>query len=249
MPEYIGIGEDDRSKPIYRIISFDRLVRIFQSNQMSFVKPEKWDDPYENLIAKTHVDLGTSQASSLLEVGIRNDSHGNCWTQQPDSDAIWRIYSSDKKCVRIESTPKVISSNIKKGLCSYPKSRLFIGKVDYIPDDQIKIKVKEFAKKVRSGVDLCKAAAESLLFKRKSFEHEDEVRVLIIDQDGISKHGVLNVKVDPHHLIQSVEIDSRAPKELVDVYKVYLEKELIFKGNISQSPLYDKPRRYVTRFR
>jgi hypothetical protein len=241
MSEYINISDAEISKPIYRIISFDRLVRIFQSNQMTFVKPEKWDDPFENIIAKTKIDLGTSMGSSFLELGIRKNSHGTCWTRKAISDAIWRIYSHDKKAVRIKSTPEVISRNIRKGLEIYPKSKLFIGKVEYITLDQVKTKAKEFAKRALSG-ESSKAAAESLLFKRNSFSHEDEARVLIIDQHDISKDGMLNIKVDPHDLIQSVVIDSRAPTELVDVYTAYLKNVLEFNGHVSKSTLYDIPK-------
>lgn len=241
MSEYINISGDEIYSPIYRIISFERLVQIFKSTQMAFIKPENWDDPFENIIAKTKIDMGTELAESFFESGIRNNSHGNCWTKKPISDAIWRIYSHDKKAVRIKSTPDVISRNITNGLHGYPNSKLYIGKVEYLYTNQIKAKAKIFAKGVMSG-DLCKAAAESLLFKRKAFSHEEEVRVLIIDQHDISRDGILNINVDPHDLIQSVVIDSRAPTELVDVYSTYLKNELKFKGNISKSTLYDIPK-------
>jgi len=241
MSEYINISDDEIYSPIYRIISFERLVQIFKSTQMAFVKPEKWDDPFENFIAKTKIDLGTSMGSSFLELGIRKNSHGTCWTRKAISDAIWRIYSHDKKSVRIKSTPEVISRNIIKGLKIYTKSKLFIGKVEYLTTDQIKTTAKKFAKSALSG-ESCKAAAEALLFKRNSFSHEEEVRVLIIDQHDVSKDGVLNINVDPHDLIQSVVIDSRAPPELVDVYTVYLKYVLKFNGNVSKSTLYDIPK-------
>ncbi len=248
MSEYLNINDDEISKPIYRIISFDRLVSIFKSNQMAFVKPEKWDDPFENIIAKTKIDMGTSMASSSLEVGIRKNSHGTCWTRRSTSDAIWRIYSHDKKAVRIKSTPEVISRNITKWLQTYPMSKLFIGKVEYLTTDQIKIKAKEFAKRILSG-ESSKAAAESLLFKRRSFSHEEEVRVLVIDQHDISKDGMLYINVDPHDLIQSVVIDSRAPTELVDVYTTYLKRELKFSGNVSKSTLYNIPKPIIVKIK
>jgi hypothetical protein len=241
MSKYINISDDDISSPIYRIISFENLVKIFKSNKMAFVKPEKWDDPFENIIAKTKIDMGTSLGESFFESGIRNNSHGNCWTKKPISDAIWRIYSHDKKSVRIKSTPEVLSRNIQKWLENYPKSKLFIGKVEYLNTNQIRAKAKIFAKSVLSG-DLSKAAAESLLFKRKAFSHEEEVRVLIIDQHDISKDGVLNIDIDPHDLIHTVVIDSRASVELVDVYTSYLRNELKYKGSISKSTLYDIPK-------
>ena len=241
MSEYINISDDEIYSPIYRIISFERLVQIFKSTQMAFVKPEKWDDPFENIIAKTLIDMGTELSESFFESGIRNNSHGNCWTKRSLSDAIWRIYSNDKKAVRIKSTPNIISRNITNGLLGCPNSKLFIGKVEYLNTNQIKAKAKIFAKGVMSG-DKCRAAAESLLFKRKAFSHEEEVRVLIIDQHDISRDGVININVNPHDLIQSVVIDSRAPAELVDVYTSYLKNDLNFKGSISKSTLYDTPK-------
>ena len=248
MSEYINISGDDISKPIYRIISFEKLVGIFKSKQMTFVKPDKWDDPFENIIAKTIIKFGTGGKSSFHELGIRKNSHGTCWTRKSSSDAIWRIYSHDKRAVRIESTPEVMSRNISKWLKNYRKSKLYIGKVDYIANKQIKQKAIDYARRVRSG-ELCKAAAESLLYKRESFSHEEEVRVILMDQYDMSKDGVLNVNVDPHDIIQSVEIDPRASTEIANVYTTYLMNVLKFKGNISKSKLYDVPRRIIVKWK
>ena len=128
--------------------------------------------------------------SSFLDLGIRKNPYGTCWTRKSVSDAIWRIYSHDKKSVRIKSTPNIIYRNIAKGLQDYPKSKLFIGRVEYLTTNQIKEKAKKFTKGVISG-DSGKVVAESLLFKRNSFSHEEEVRVLVIDQDDIGTAGVL----------------------------------------------------------
>lgn len=244
MYEYINMSDDEISKPIYRIINFDRLVRLFQSNKMTFVKPEKWDDPFENFIAKTKIDMG----SSFLDVGIRKNPHGTCWTRKSVSDAIWRIYSHDKKSVRIKSTPEIVCRNITKGLQGYPKSKLFIGKVEYLTTNQIKRKAKEFTKGVISG-DSDKVVAKSLLFKRNSFSHEEEVRVFVIDHDDISTDGVLNINVDPHEIIQNVLIDSRAPSEIVDVYTDYLKNALHFNGNVGKSNLYDVPKPMAVKYK
>ena len=190
----------------------------------------------------------TGNERSFRDLGIRKESHGTCWTRKATSDAIWRMYSHDKRAVRIESTPEVILRNISKWLKDYPKSKLYIGKVEYITNDQIKKKAIDYSRRVRSG-DLCRAAAESLLYKREPFSHEDEVRVLLIDQHDMSKDGMLNIKVDPHDIIQSVEFDPRTSTELVDVYTAYLTNEIKFKGNISKSKLYDVPRRIIVKWK
>ena len=247
LAEYIGLNKDDISKPIYRIISFERLIELFKTKKMTFVKPkkwEKWDDPHENIIGKTIFNLGSILAESSLDPGITYNSHGNCWTTIASSDAIWRIYSKDNKSVRVESTPEVISCKISESLKKYPKSKLYIGKVIYYCENNIGEKVKEYGRIYRSG-DICKAAAMALLYKRDSFKHEDEIRVVVIDQHDQSNNGILSISVDPDDMIKSVEIDSRASGEIVDVYECYLRNELNFKGTISRSKLYDVGRRWI----
>jgi len=45
----IFLDDKDLDKPIYRIFSFSRLKEIFDTNQLTLVKPKLWDDPFEIL--------------------------------------------------------------------------------------------------------------------------------------------------------------------------------------------------------
>jgi hypothetical protein len=186
MIEYINLSDSDIIKPIYRIISFDRLIKLFNSNSLTLVKPGKWDDPFENIISKTKIYT----ENSFVEVGLRDNVHGICWSKRSVSDAMWRIYSSDKKAVRIKSTPEIISRNVDSWLKSHSNSKCFIGKVDYITTKDIRQKAKDFTKRVMAGKTE-RSIAESLLFKRNSFSHEEEIRVILIDNDGASTNGLL----------------------------------------------------------
>ena len=40
----------DYNTPIYRIFPLDRLLESLKDKQFCLVKPEKWDDPYENVV-------------------------------------------------------------------------------------------------------------------------------------------------------------------------------------------------------
>lgn len=237
MIEFINLSGSDIIKPIYRIISFDRLIKLFNSNTLTLVKPGKWDDPFENIISKTKIYT----ENSFVEIGLRDNVHGICWSKRSVSDAMWRIYSSDKKAVRIKSTPEIISHNVDSWLNSHSNSKCFIGKVDYITTKDIRQKAKDFTKRVMAGKTE-RAIAESLLFKRNSFSHEEEIRVILIENDGASTNGLLNVEINPHELIQSVVIDSRAPDEIIDVYMEYLKNKIKYKGSISKSTLYAMPK-------
>lgn len=101
---------------LYRFLSFESFVDIVQTNCLTFVKPEMWEDPYESYILKTLKrpggieeikkcigEIGIDRLpdlSFLSEIGT--NYYGQCWTQTPESDAFWRIYSFNNKSIRIE---------------------------------------------------------------------------------------------------------------------------------------------------
>ena len=234
MTRFINLNPSDKNKFIYRYLSFSRLVEIFSTNTYQLINPSLWDDPYEQWLTSAKFDLGSDQ----LDLGFRNSFFGSCWTKKNSSNAMWRIYSPDKSAVRIRTTPKLLGDAIQQALGPASKSIAFIGKVQYLSQAMISEKAESLAIATLSTQSEL-AAAKSLLIKRSSFSHEEEVRILLVDRSFNEK--VLPISIDPHNVIQSVMIDSRAPIELIDVYKKYLKDTLGFKGRVSKSTLYDHP--------
>lgn len=244
MGAFIDLGDADLDRPIYRFSTFARLIEHFRTTQMAFVRSEKWDDPFENYI----VGVKFMRGSGTLDLGLRHTLHGSCWTRKSVSDAMWRIYSPDKTAVRIRSTPRILGKCLDSGLAKYPNSKWFIGRVEYLPQSRILKNASSLARRIfkdKSEV----AAARSLLFKRHSFSHEDEVRVLVLDRHQKSQRGLLKVTLDPYEAVQSVLIDSRASDDLVYVYASFLKEKLGFKGRVSKSALYAPPGRLVVKLR
>lgn len=199
-----------------------------------------WDDPFENFIVSARYKSKTGHMDSVL----RHVLHGSCWTRKSVSDALWRIYSPDKLSVRIASTPTLLAQELSSGLSKYPRSKCFVGKVQYLPEKVIVDSAASLAKQIWTDESEL-SAARSVLFKRKSFAHEDEARVLVVDRHRQSKNGMIRVRVDPHTLITSVMFDSRAPTEVKDMYKSFLRNDIGFKGRITSSTLYDLPARLI----
>jgi hypothetical protein len=242
MGEFVNIRGEDLDRSIYRFSTFARLVEHFRTGQMAFVRPEKWDDPFENYIVGVRFETGGGH----LDLGLRHTFHGSCWTRKSVSDALWRIYSPDKMSVRIRSTPRILGKCLDTALAKYQRSKWFVGRVTYLPQRKIIEKAATLAQHIlkdRSEV----AAANSLLFKRNSFAHEDEVRVLVIDRHQKARQGVLKVNLDPHQVVHSVLVDSRASDDLVHVYASYLKEKLGFKGRVSRSTLYSPPERLIVK--
>jgi hypothetical protein len=236
---FINLSKDEIQSPFYRYTDFGRLVEMFLKKEMTFVRPEKWDDPFENYIIDPDVRFADG---SFMRLVYRQVIHGSCWTKKSVSDAMWRIYSLDKISVRIKSTPEKVGTAIDAAMKKYKDSSWYIGKVQYYPQQKVNKKAIEYANRfLESKQD--KTAAEALLIKRSSFAHEKEVRILIIDRNSKSKNGVLKIKLDPHQLIDSILIDSRASDEWLDVFSHYLKDVIGFRGTISRSTLYSPIKR------
>jgi hypothetical protein len=244
MEQFLNLGAVDLDRPIYRITTFARLVEHFRTGKLGLVRAEKWDDPFENYIASTTY----KQGNSTVTLALRQIVHGSCWTRKSASDAMWRIYSPDKVSVRVSSTPRLLGEALTQGLIRNPRSSWFIGRVKYLPQREILARATSAAEeilKTRSEA----AAASSYLYKRNSFSHEDEVRILVLDRHNRARKGVLNVAVDPFIAIKSVLIDSRAPESIVDVYRTYLKNELGFSGRVTKSNIYRPPEPLVVQIK
>jgi len=240
MNPYIDYGQHELDRPIYRFTPFSRLIEFFRTGEFALTRTSMWDDPFENFIVGVRFKIGRA----TLDLALRNVVHGSCWTSKSVSDALWRIYSPDKLSVRIGSTPRLLGTSLQEALTKYPHSQWFIGRVQYLPQASIVRSATTLAKEILKDKSET-AAARSVLLKRRSFSHENEVRVLVIDRHLKSKGGILKVKIDPHKIVRSVMIDSRAPKEVSEMYRTHLVEQLGFRGRITQSTLYDLPDRLV----
>jgi len=234
---YLGLSEKTLNRDVYRIIPFTRLIEIFETSQFTLLSPQKWDDPFENLLFKSPIRVGNVSFSFDAN---QQRCHGQCWTLKAASDAMWRIYSPDKTCVRIKSTIKLLGESFhavrKEG------TYLFIGKVKYCNPRQLIKHLQSLAQKLSENPE--ESFARALLFKRNAFDHEDEIRLLCFNFNNAidGTGGLLKYKIDPHRIIKTVLLDPRAPNELVQVYKHYLKEKIGFQGHFSKSTLYDLPK-------
>lgn len=238
---FIDFTSEEKKKAIYRYSDFARIVQMFQKQEITMVIPGKWDDPFENYITNPMYKHSDGSSSKLI---ITSVLHGSCWTSKSVSDAMWRIYSPDKIAVRVKSTPELLGNALASGLKKHSDSNWFIGKVQYLSQKKILHKAELFASRILNDQSEI-AAAKCLLLKRSSFSHEQEIRAFVFDRHRKSQKGILKIKIDPHEVIQSVLVDSRAPDEWLDIYSTYLKEKLGFKGKVSKSILY-KPLEQLT---
>ncbi|WP_292995291.1 DUF2971 domain-containing protein [Nitrosomonas sp.] len=223
--------------PIYRILSFDKLVDIFKKQELTLVKPSNWEDPFENCILKSFtIDKDGYETYH----GNRDDLYGQCWTSRKDSDAMWRIYSPDKSGVKIKSTVEKILTNLVE---SVGIENAFIGKVEYRSKKYILGQMKETwnSKLIYQGNDVIENIVKTLLIKRKAFSHESEIRVIYFSLNSKPESDIHPVKIDPFQLVVEIAFDPRINPNKLAAYQHYLKNEIKFLGKINKSPLYDAP--------
>jgi len=233
----MGITDHELDKPIYRIISLERLLEIFVTGKNTLVKPKYWEDVFENFILKSPIKL---RSGEIAKYNFHDSMYGQCWTLHKASDAMWRIYSSDKKGLRIRTTIRKLADSLRNGQTSIAKARCRVGKVEYLSNKKLMHVARSTFADSGIGVD---EIFRSLLVKRRAFVHESEVRALYqkLDDNSFSS-DLYRYKIDPHELIDQIMIDPRRSYDEFCGTKKIIRNATGFRGEIKRSLLYTLPK-------
>ncbi len=234
---YLNLNKKELDKYIYRIISLERLLELFATENNTLAKPARWEDKFENFILKSKVRLISGE---IIQYDIHNRIYGQCWTSQQASDAMWRIYSPNKDGVRIRTTIRKLLKSHYDACPAIPEARCCIGKVLYVSDK----KLMQHANNTfdDSGIKV-ENIFRSLLLKRRAFRHESEVRLLFDEWNEESlKNDIYSYKVSPHDLISQIMIDPRRTYSEYEVIRTIIRNLTGYKGEIKRSLLYSLPK-------
>jgi hypothetical protein len=239
----INLESQDRAVPIYRVYDIPRLLEICTLNMNTLVKPELWDDPFENFILKVAIK---ESGGAGYYTPVKDGFFGQCWSMLKESDAMWRIYSPTKSGVKVKTSigkllkslsnaPENKEKRKKKGLC-------FIGKVSYKEDEKLREKLQD-KRWLNAELADTTSQATSLLFKRFEFEHEAEVRLLYLPNlpYHLQDSKIFRYTVKPQSLFDEIQFDPRISDELFKVYKYYLRSVIGFRKPVTKSKLYEVP--------
>ena len=236
----------DLDTPIYKYIPFKYLKLMIQNSNLYFGKVSSWEDVYENWFLKEQMVLPTGEKGDAMDLipGV----FGQSWTLQEESDAMWRIYSKldrtqhdylDDTAVRIKTTARklynVIYANDEDFYTSY------IGAVKYLSQDDF-LKMQDSLSPL-NPLDLSEVFVKSYFFKRAPFEHEKEVRPILIyspKHENFGRDGV-SFDIDFDNLIDEMVTD---PRLTPDEYRT-VQGQLIGLGaksdKVRNSELYNIP--------
>jgi len=207
---------------LYRILSFDQAVQIFESEELHLAHPSTWEDPYE-------VRLQHEASHKLF---------GQCWCTRGVSDAMWRIYSPNHLGVRISTSTRKLKAALASGAKSMGGT-LRLGDVEYKNQHDINLEMRAIQSELQIKFST-KRAMDALFLKREAFDHEAECRA-IVHLPNASEENMrdgVKIKVNPHKLIDNILLDPRAPKELAAAFAFYFTEKLDYKQRVAPSVLY-----------
>ena len=225
---------EDIERPLYRYIPFDTLLQMINEKKNFLLRTSMWEDVYENFIMKENIVFNgkTNPFSNLSDMCF-----GQCWTTKAKSDAMWRIYSPDKKSVRIKTTIKKLWDSTKS---NDHMGAFVIGKVQYLQQSTIEQDlVKNSPYSAKSFIDVF---ISSLFVKRTSFSHEREYRLIYVCDDNSPDKGEAckGLSIDPMDFIMNIFFDPRADQHYVDKCKRILVDAFKYPSKqIHKSTLYD----------
>lgn len=167
---------------------------------------------------------------------LRFISHVNCWhMNEYESAAMWSSYQKTQDGIAITSTYEKLCKSV-----SEEKEPIYIGQVEYVDYEDISL----------SGGNIFIPA----VFKRKSFEHERELRAYICDLTNDAKHIFdkdleksntqlptgRDVPVNLFNLIEEIII-SPASEEWFKKLVESVATKYGFQGNIKKSSIKSDP--------
>ena len=234
---FLDIPRDRRERPVYRVFPIHRIIEAIEAGQNTLVKPVLWDDPFENFLLSVPWKLPDG---TPFNIGARDQMYGQCWTWQRETDAMWRIYSTDKQGVKVRSTARRLLESLW-GTVNYPELSCFIGNVDYrsqlslkrMPDDERfqQVLVDQTGRSI----------AQTLLFKRPEFKHEKELRIILYRHDKCYiREKVYQYPIRVFELFDEFVLDPRLPPAMATAFRAYF-KSVNCPHEVKQSRLYTLP--------
>ena len=243
--------EDHHCKPpadntvLWRYMDFTKFVSLLDRSALFFTRADKLGDPFEGSLphptrhAARQFHEGYPDNLQTMFNAIKQKSQYmliSCWHENDrESAAMWRLYSKDDSGIAIKTT---FHSFKRSFTCS---AEVLIGQISYLDYE--------------TDTFTYNSPLAPFLSKRKSFEHEREVRAIIQTpppEDGkaekgkqiVCSEGTFDVgnyyKVDLSLLVQEVVVAPYAPDWLLELIKAVATRYDLM-ASVKKSPLADNP--------
>ena len=250
-----------RESKIWRYMDLGKFLSILDKGKLYFARLDQLSefDPFEGYY--THLNLNpdkldedmpeewrvsvegrtfTAMIRSKLKEVVKHHrtmTFVNSWhIKEYESAAMWKVYLSNNEGIAIQSTYQ----RLVDSLAGYEDFEVYIGRIKYI----------DFRREAIPGWNLI----SPFVYKRKSFEYEDELRALIWTPQRGKNHMLdpnqnkyrdilgLDVTTNLDVLVEKIYVSPSAPDWIGDTVRSVtarygLTKEVV-RSDLAEGPLY-----------
>jgi hypothetical protein len=221
-------------------MDFTKLLSLLENRQLFFTRADQFEDPYEGTWSKASVTLlrnpklngglpinAADQIIACMDK-MRKKIFISCWyTSEHESAAMWKLYLQSCEGVAIRTDHTTLFETLNK--TSIMTRTTLVKYIDYestlIPFGNLFF---------------------PFIYKRMSFSHEKELRVIIWSEEDVNLSQIdsnatyFNINVIPEELIKAVHVSPMAPKWFGKLVEQILQRYGIT-CPIERSSLYDRP--------
>lgn len=223
---------------IWRYMDFTKLIWLLENKALFFPRSDKLGDPFEGSITQKNIEFNPTSSEEQLQqklkdfrIFIRQWTYVSCWhMNEYESAAMWKTYTQSNEAISIQSTYKTLKDLLP--------DNAYIGIVNYIDYE------KDFIPETNTFYPF--------VHKRKSFEHENEIRAVIqdvplgknggIDYSRSNSNNGVSIDIEPDKLIKKVYIAPASPswyKELINsMIKKYKLNCPVIQSSMDEDPVF-----------
>ena len=215
----------DENAKIWRYMDFTKFVSLLDKCALFFPRADRLGDPFEGSFSKANVELApevyadvdsdilfsSRQQLSLFHKAVLRHTAINSWhLNEYESVSMWKLYLKSNEGIAIRSTFNSLRTSFDD-----VTHDIYIGVVKYVDYE------KDW---IPEGNSL-----DPFVHKRRSFEHERELRVVMQEMEGnISKpptyeHGIY-VPVNLDKLVDEIHLAPTCPEWLFELVKSVTKK-------------------------
>ena len=248
---------------LWRYMDLAKFLSLLEYNSLFFTRIDHFQDPFEGALGiKKNEELWSTKEQEWKKkwIEIRNNSNNiclcdselqllaeqefkkyrknikewrtknyvNCWHQSDcESEAMWQLYTRDcNEGIAIQTT----FERLYQALPSVPQPSF--GMVNYI----------NFNEYNNGGTEKNFHPFEAVWYKRESFAHEKEFRIVIEDIGENDFHDRnKKIRVDLNLLIENIYISPKADKWFTELVKDIIKNRYKLWINVKQSELNEQP--------
>ena len=197
--ELEGITPPEDDAILWRYMSLEKFVSILATRSLFFTRVDKFDDPFEGFkpplltyMYESVINNAEDTEKAGLESAVKAMENWhkyivcNCWHQnKEESMAMWEKYQMRNSGIAIKTTMENLKNSLSDEL------DVFIGQIKYSSPETYEAKYT--FDYVSASLSDEKPIYFPYFYKRKSFEYEHEVRLIIdtlpLVKDYFNKHA------------------------------------------------------------